>query len=102
MLDKDQEDWPNCIAVTKIAINFTMNVNIQKPSFKVLYDENILLLIDLLLSREFSINLQAYKSASKITKSQLTRSKVLYIMLYKLKNNFITANIKPSLLILVI
>ena len=50
----------------EIAINFTINDNICKEPFEVLLGKNIPLFVDLLLSRESSINPQAYKFASKM------------------------------------
>ena len=65
-LEKDQEHWPNYVAVTKMATNSTTNASINKDPFEVLYGESTLLPIDLLLSRESSINPHAHTFASKI------------------------------------
>ena len=54
------------MAVTEMAINFTINASINKAPFKVFYGENIPLPIDLLLSRESSINPHAHTFASKM------------------------------------
>ena len=66
LLDKDQEHWSNYVAVTAMNINSTINASIQKVLVEVLYSENIPLPVDLLLSRESSINPQALKSANKL------------------------------------
>ena len=75
LLNKDQEDWFNYVAVIKMAIDSTINTSIQKAPFKVLHGENIPLPVDLLLSREFSINPQAYKFTIKLKQ-----------LVYKVKN----------------
>ena len=49
-----------------MAINFTINAIIQKAPFEVIYRVNIPLLVNLLLSREPSLNPHTYKFASKI------------------------------------
>ena len=49
-----------------MAINSTINSSINKAPSKVLYGENILLPVDLLLSRESSINPNAYKFSIKL------------------------------------
>ena len=49
-----------------MAINYTINENIQQAPFEVLCGKNILFLVDLLLSRESSIKPRTYKFASKI------------------------------------
>ena len=65
--DEDlDEHWTEYVAVTKIAINATINASIQKASFEVLYGENIPLPVEFLLSKEFFINLQAQKFTSKM------------------------------------
>ena len=56
---------PDYMAVTKMAINSTINERIQAP-LKVFYDGNISLPVDLLLSKESSINPQAHNSTSKM------------------------------------
>ena len=48
-----------------MAINSTLNASINKAPFEVLYDENISLLVDLLLSQELFINPHAHTFASK-------------------------------------
>ena len=62
------------MAVTEIAINSTINASINKALFEVLYGENIPLPVDLLLSRESSINPHAYKFARKM-KQLITKVK---------------------------
>ena len=74
MLDEDQEHWPNYVAVIEMAINSTINAHISKAPFEVLYCENIPLPIDLLLSRESSINPYAHTFASKM-KQPVTKVK---------------------------
>ena len=59
MLDENQEHWPDYAAITEMAINSTIDVSIQKTTFEVLYIENTPLPVDLFLSKESSINLQA-------------------------------------------
>ena len=66
LLDKDQEHWPDYAAVTKMAIHSTINGSINKAPFKVLYNKTTLLPVDLLLSRESSINPHVYTIASKM------------------------------------
>ena len=66
LLDKDQEHWPDYVAVTEMAINSTNNASINKAPFEVFYGENIPLPVDLLLSRESSIIPHAYTFASKM------------------------------------
>ena len=66
LLDEDQEHWPDYVVITEMAINSTVNASKNKAPFKVLYGENIPLPVDLLLSKESSINLHAYKFAIKI------------------------------------
>ena len=66
ILVKDQEHCTNYVAITEIAINSTFNASINKALFEFLFGENIPLLVDLLLSREFSINPHAYTFARKI------------------------------------
>ena len=51
LLDENQAHWPDYLAVTKMAINSTINASIKKALFEVFYSENIPLLVDLLLSR---------------------------------------------------
>ena len=65
-LYEDQEHWPYYVAVTEIAINFTLNASIKKTPFEDLYSENISLPIDLLVSRESSINPHTHNIARKI------------------------------------
>ena len=48
------------MAVTEMAINSTINDSIYKAPFEVLYDENIPLPVDLLLSMESHINPHGY------------------------------------------
>ena len=57
------------MAVTEMAINSTINASINKAPFEVLYGENIPLPVDLLLSRESSINPNAHNFARKMKKS---------------------------------
>ena len=52
LLDKDQKQWPDYVAVTEMAINSTINASINKEPFEFLYDKNNSFLIDLLLSKE--------------------------------------------------
>ena len=67
LLDKDQEHWPDYVAVTEMAINSTINASIKKAPFEVLYGENIPLPdVDLLLFRESSINPHAHTFARKM------------------------------------
>ena len=66
LLADDQEHWPNYVAVTEMAINSTVNASIQKAPFEVLYGENIPLPIDLLLSKESTIDPTAKKFATKM------------------------------------
>ena len=68
LLDKDQEHWTNYMNITEMVINSTINASINKSPFEVLCGEKILLLIDLLLSRESSINSHAYTFSSKMNK----------------------------------
>ena len=56
------------MAIIKMVINFTINASNQKAPFEILYGKTIPLLVDFLLSRESSINLQAHKSSTKIKK----------------------------------
>ena len=58
--------WLGYVSVTEMAINSTINASINKVPFDILYVENILLSIDLLLSRESSINPYAHNFASKM------------------------------------
>ena len=67
LLDISQEHWPDCVSITEMAINFTINVRISKAPFEVLYGESILLPVDFLLSRESSINHHAHTFA-RLTK----------------------------------
>ena len=48
-LDKDQEHWPNYLAITEMAINSTINSSSSKAPFEVLNGKNIPVPIDLLL-----------------------------------------------------
>ena len=66
LLNKDQEHWPDYMTITKMAINSTTNERILKPPFEVLYGKNIPLTIELLFSRESSINPLAYRFHSKM------------------------------------
>ena len=66
LLDRDQEPWPNYMAVTEIAINYTINASTNKVPLKVFNGENIPLAVDLLLSKESFINPHAHTFASKI------------------------------------
>ena len=68
LLEDDQEHWPNYVAVTEMAINSTINASIQKAPFEVLYGENIPLPIDLMLSKESTVNPQAKSFATKMHK----------------------------------
>ena len=54
------------MAGLEMAINSTINAGIQRVPFENLYSENILLPVDLLLSRESSINPQAHKFTRKM------------------------------------
>ena len=65
-LDKDQEHWPDYVAMTEMAINSTLYASINKVPFEVFYGENILFPIDLLLVRELLINPHAHTSARKM------------------------------------
>ena len=56
LLDKHQKYCPVYMAFTEMAINSNINASIKKAPFEVLYGENIPLPVDLLLSRESSIN----------------------------------------------
>ena len=56
------------MAVTEMAINSTINANINKAPFEVLYGEKIPLPIDLLLSIESSINPHTHIFARKMKK----------------------------------
>ena len=49
LLDKNQEYWPGYVAVTRMAINYTINASIQKVPFEVINGENIPLPIDLFI-----------------------------------------------------
>ena len=66
LLYKDQEHWPDYVAITKMAISSTINANINKVPLDVLYDENIPLPWDLLLSRESCISPHAHTFANKM------------------------------------
>ena len=66
LLYKDQEYWPNHMAVTEMAINSTITASIQKALFEVLQGKNNPLAIDFLLFRESSINPHAHKFTCKI------------------------------------
>ena len=65
-LGEDQEYWPDYVAITEMAINSTINVSINKALFKVVYGENIPLLVYMLLSIESSINPHAHIFARNI------------------------------------
>ena len=54
------------MAVTEIAINSKINASIKKALFEVLNGENIPLPVDLLLSRESSINPYAHTFSKKM------------------------------------
>ena len=56
LLEKNQEHWPDYVAITIMAINSTINARINKAPFEIFYSENTLLIVDLLLSKESSIN----------------------------------------------
>ena len=56
LLDENQEHWTVYVAVTEIAINSKNNASIKKALVEVLNGEKIPLPVDLLLSRESSIN----------------------------------------------
>ena len=60
LLNEDQEYYSAYVAITEIAINSTIKASIQKSPFEIVYSEKILLPVDLLLSRESSINTQAH------------------------------------------
>ena len=66
LLDEDQEHWLDYLVVTEMAINSTIIARINKAPLEVLYGENILFPVDLLVSRESSINPHAYTFASKM------------------------------------
>ena len=66
MLDKYHEHLPNYMADIEMAINFTFNASIKNAPFEILYGENILLPIDLILSRESWINPHAHTFARKM------------------------------------
>ena len=42
-LYKDQDRWSDYVAITKLAINSTINASIKKAPFEVFYGENNLL-----------------------------------------------------------
>ena len=44
LLNEDQGHWPDYIAVIEMTIDSTINTNIQKAPFEVLYSKNTLLL----------------------------------------------------------
>ena len=67
LLDKDQERWPDYVAVNKMAINSIISTSIWKSILKS-SGENTPLSVDLLLSKESSINPHTYKLTIKITK----------------------------------
>ena len=54
------------MAVTEIAINSTINASINKSPFEVIYGKNTRFPVDLLLSRESSINPHAHTFARKM------------------------------------
>ena len=56
LLYEDQDNWPDYVAITKMAINSSINTSIQNVPFEVLYSEKVLFPVDFLLSRESSIN----------------------------------------------
>ena len=62
LFDKDQEHWPDYVAVIEMAIN----ESILKTPFEVLYSENTLFPVELLLSREPSLNSYTHKFSSKM------------------------------------
>ena len=43
LLSRDQDNWPNYVAVIEMSINSTSNASIYKAPFGILYGENILL-----------------------------------------------------------
>ena len=65
LLDEDHEHWPDYVAVTDMAINSTINGSINKALFYVFNGKNIRLPVDLLLSKESSINPHAYIFVNK-------------------------------------
>ena len=78
LLDKNQEHCPIYIAVYEMAINSTINASIKKAQFEVLHIEIILLPVDLLFSRESTINLHAYTFASKMKQLVIMVKNAIY------------------------
>ena len=68
LLNDNKEHWPDYVALTEIAINSTINKSIKKVPFEVLWGESTPLPVDLLLSRESSINPHAHTFAIKMEK----------------------------------
>ena len=66
LVDQDQANWPNFIALAELAINSTVNASINKAPFEVLYGENIPLPVDLLLARDSTIDPHASSFATKM------------------------------------
>ena len=66
LLNKNEEHWPEYVAITEIAVNSTIDASIDKAPFEVFYGKNIPLPVDLLLFRESSINPHAHKFTSKM------------------------------------
>ena len=81
------------MAIKEIAINSKIDASIKKTLFEVLYRENIPLPVDLLLSRESSINPYAHTFSRKM-KYLVPRSKILFMMLNKLKSIFMMVSIR--------
>ena len=79
LINEDQENLSDYVAIIEIAINSTINASIQKTPFEILYCKNITVPVGLLLSRESSINLQAYKLASKIKQFVANVRSAMYI-----------------------
>ena len=69
LLDEDQKHRPNFMAITEMAINSTINTRVKKAPFEIFYGKSIPFPIDLLFSRELSIDLQADSFTSKIKKN---------------------------------
>ena len=66
LLNKDKKHLSDYLSVTKMAINSSINVIIQKAPFEALFGENIQLPIILFLSRESSIKIQVHIFTSKM------------------------------------
>ena len=81
LLDYNQNNWPNYVAINEVAIGLTVNTSIKKALFEVLNDENIPSFpIDLLVSCLSSINPQA-KTLIKRCTSWLKPFKIACLIL---------------------